>query len=266
LRLKAGKKRTYLRAASALGLYEGVQWHAASAGEEADIRSVIGAAVTIHVAPNLPSLGVGAAAAREPKSAGRARFAAIARVVRMKNLIHALRALRPVRGQVELDAFGPMEDAVYWAECQRVIAELPRSIRVSYRGELAHSQVSPTLSKYEFFISPTLGENFGHAIWEGLACGCPVVISDRTQFRGLAEAGAGWDLALDDVAPWTAALQQCVDMSPEDYARSSVAAQRLAAALSGPAAAGQSVTMFRAALGEERARATVAGPVPAGHR
>ena len=47
------------------------------------------------------------------------------------------------------------------------------------------------------FFFPTLGENYGHVIYEALDSGCPVLISDQTPWRGLSEVGAGWDLPLD---------------------------------------------------------------------
>ena len=33
---------------------------------------------------------------------------------------------------------------------------------------------------HDLFVFPTLGENFGHVIYESLMCGTPVLVSDNT--------------------------------------------------------------------------------------
>ena len=40
--------------------------------------------------------------------------------------------------------------------------------------------VNQTLADYHLFFLPTLGENFGHSIFEALSVGVPVLISDQT--------------------------------------------------------------------------------------
>jgi glycosyltransferase involved in cell wall biosynthesis len=53
------------------------------------------------------------------------------------------------------------------------------------------------LAAHDLFFLPTRGENFGHAIYEALASGIPVLISDRTPWRNLESLGVGWDLPLN---------------------------------------------------------------------
>ncbi len=64
---------------------------------------------------------------------------------------------------------------------------------------------------------PTLGENFGHAIFESFAAGRPVLISDKTPWRGLAAKKAGWDIALEDEKAFIAAVQQAAGMGQEEF-------------------------------------------------
>ena len=52
--------------------------------------------------------------------------------------------------------------------------------------------------------------------WHVFGCNC--VVSDRTPWRGLEEAGAGWVLPLEKPERFRAVLQRCVDMGPEEYA------------------------------------------------
>ncbi|MCB1827416.1 MAG: glycosyltransferase, partial [Coxiellaceae bacterium] len=134
---------------------------------------------------------------------------------RMKNLHFALKSLNGLKGDVVFDIYGPIEDAGYWKKCQNSIDSLPTNIQVSYRGQLDHRQVAKTLPLYDLFYLPTLGENFGHIIFEALSAGLPVLISDQTPWLHLETQRAGWDLSLEDQEAFTRVLQACVDMSSE---------------------------------------------------
>jgi glycosyltransferase involved in cell wall biosynthesis len=90
---------------------------------------------------------------------------------------------------------------------------------VTYRGAIAPADVLPALAAQDLFLLPTLGENFGHSIADSLLAGTPVLISDRTPWRGLKEACAGWDLSLDDPAAFVAAIREMAAAGPEELAR-----------------------------------------------
>ena len=91
----------------------------------------------------------------------------------MKNLQFALEMLKSAHGEIQLDIYGPVDDQVYWKSCVALISGLPNSIRVTYEGSVAQDQVLEVFAKYHFQLLPTLGENFGYTILEGLAAGCP---------------------------------------------------------------------------------------------
>ncbi|KEF34226.1 hypothetical protein RDMS_08205 [Deinococcus sp. RL] len=69
---------------------------------------------------------------------------------------------------------------------------------MEYRGVAEHQRVREIFSSYDVFLFPTLGENYGHVIWEALAAGCPVVVSDQTSWQDFKAAGVG------DVLPLSA--------------------------------------------------------------
>ncbi len=233
LSLKSAKKHSYMAIARGLGVYRNLLWHASSEREQADIlreMAPIGVRLEdIHIAPDL---GFGyadsPAATRPHKSPGEARFVTLGRITRMKNLLFTIERLAELRGNVSLDIFGPMENRELWAECQARIATLPPNIRVRYHGPLEPSGVLGELSQRHFFILSTLGENYGHVIIEGAAAGCPVVISDRTQWQGLAAKNVGWDLSLDCSDRWREILQSCVEMGNEEYITMSADAREFA--------------------------------------
>jgi glycosyltransferase involved in cell wall biosynthesis len=97
------------------------------------------------------------------------------------------------------------------------VAQLPSNVAVRFLPEVAHAQVASAYAARHVLVLPTLGENFGFVVLEALAGGRPVIVSDRTPWRGLQSAGVGWDLDLAAPERWAQVLQQCVDLSADRY-------------------------------------------------
>ncbi|MFZ0521846.1 MAG: glycosyltransferase family 4 protein [Candidatus Acidiferrales bacterium] len=231
LQIKRAKKRLYKQAALRAGLCNRVVWHATSGIEAAHIGSELRGAgckpPCIRVASDLPNRDWARAARARPrnKQTSRVRFLFISRVAPIKNLLFALDELSHLTGHVEFNIFGPIDDAGYWAQCEKRIQTLPHNITVRYGGTIARALVPSVISDFDFFLLPTEGENFGYAILEAMASGCPVIVSDRTPWRNLSGWNAGWALALDDRSAWRRVLQQCVEMGPRPYAAMSSSAR-----------------------------------------
>lgn len=219
LALKSFKKYIYISAAKVLGLYRDVLWQASSEYEEKDICYWFGDCAKIVIAPNIPSsiTGLTPTLSNHKKIAGKLKIVFLSRITRKKNLCSALRMLVNLKGEVQFNIYGPLEDLNYWAECNRIINLLPNNIRVQYMGAINHDQVSTVIRKYDLFFLPTLGENFGHVILEALADGCPVLISDQTPWRDLEKEGVGWDLPLNCMERFQEVLQKCIDMNEQEY-------------------------------------------------
>ena len=217
--LKGFKKRVYITAAKALGLYKEAVWQASSEQEEANIRRWFGSDVRVIIAPNLSPVinAADGSVAVKDKTRGCFKTIFLSRISRKKNLYGALKMLKGLKGKVEFNIYGPMEDKTYWAECQKIVRSLPENIDVKYCGSVAHDKVGIVMREHDLFFLPTLGENFGHVILEALCAGCPVLISDQTPWRGLEEKGVGWDLSLSKPEMFREVLQRCVDMNDEEY-------------------------------------------------
>ena len=110
------------------------------------------------------------------KNAGEIRCVYISRIHPIKNLLTAIQAVKLLTGKVEFDIYGPQEDKEYWAECEKEIARAPENVQIRYCGALEPNQVAETFMKYHCFLSPSLSENFGHAVAESLSVQCPVII------------------------------------------------------------------------------------------
>jgi glycosyltransferase involved in cell wall biosynthesis len=225
LSLKRVRKWLYQRVTNGAGLYRDLTWHACSNLEEQQITAA-GIANGARnrgrfvVTPNVPSprsAELPVESQRRAKRPGAVRLIFLSRISRMKNLLFVLRSLASVRDQVELAIVGPAEDAAYWAACQRQIRTLPKNVVVSCAGTVRHELVRRAYLQHHFLILPTLGENFGYAILEALAAGCPVLISDQTPWRDLRAAGVGWDLPLSRTDLWQDALQECIAMDEASF-------------------------------------------------
>lgn len=217
LRLKYWKKRIFIELVRFVGLYNDVLWQASSALEEADIGNYFGKA-SIAIAPDLLSSQNNSARVETIfKQKESANLIFLSRISPKKNLAGALRALTAVRGKVQFDVFGPIEDVDYWNECMRIIQDLPNNIQVKYRGTILPEVVTETFTKYHAFLFPTFGENFGHVIAEALFAGCPVITSDQTPWSGLQGASAGWICPINSENAFALAIQSVVDIDNEEW-------------------------------------------------
>jgi glycosyltransferase involved in cell wall biosynthesis len=159
------------------------------------------------------------------KHPGFARFIFLGRICKMKNLLFALRALSGINGAM-LEIYGPVEDHRYWKECQDKI--VLNNISTLHYGEVAYDRVLPTLQRGHFFILPTLGENFCHALFEALAAGCTPILSNKTSWHDLMEKESGWTLPLEHLDMWQRVISRCVEMDQEEYSACSLSSHRYA--------------------------------------
>jgi len=248
LATKRWKKLPFLAAAKALSLYRGLTWQASSTIEADEIRRHFAKmADSIVVAPDIAvtSTRLRAKHARRPKQAGSLDVVFLSRITRKKNLMGALRCLAGVRGALKFDIYGPREDVGYWAECERALSQLPSNIEARYVGVVDPTEVPRVMSSYHLFFLPTHSENFGHVIVEAISAGTPVLISDTTPWQQLSTQHVGWDLPVNDVAAFRAALQEMADMNQEELNAMSDAATRYAAAVLGNDAVDRNRQLFR---------------------
>lgn len=201
LSLKSLKKNIFIRLASLFGLYKNVLWQASTKHEKHDILSKMDVNDDeILIAKDLPEKRtlVSIKHHANTKSLTKLKVIFLSRISPMKNLTYALKILSHVTRDVVFDIYGPIEDSLYWEQCTVLIKQLPNNIQVTYHGKISPEKVSETFIKYDIFLLPTLGENYGHVIAESLLVGTPVLISDQTPWKNLLDDGLGWDIALQD--------------------------------------------------------------------
>ncbi len=205
LALKATKKKAYLTALKASRLLEDVWLVAASELEVDHIRAALPNHERVMVAPNIRQ-----SARRRPianRAAGPLRLVYLSRIDAKKNLLLALQVVHAAGVPVQFDIYGPVSDEAYWRRCLSEIARLPSTIVATWKGVAPREQVPGILSGYDALFLPTAGENFGHALFDALEVGTPILTSTLTPLRNLAATGAGWDIDLSDFDRFVVALR-----------------------------------------------------------
>ena len=231
LSLKSRRKAIYLIALRRLGLVDDVMWHATTDLEVGAIVRTIGPEARALVAPNI-AVVEDQLTRRNQKRSGYLRVVYLSRITRKKNLRAGISYLARVRGEVDFDIYGPIEDRRYWDDIQGEIEKLPPNVNARYGGTVLASDVSTVLASYDLFLLPTLGENYGHAVVEALSAGCPVLISDRTPWRHLESQRAGWAISLAEPDRFRSVIQECVGMTSEVHQQWATGARSLAVRLS----------------------------------
>ncbi len=218
INLKRTKKWLFIKMIKLLKLYNNVIWHATTKEEEELIKQTIGKNVKVRTANNLTTNYSNLEYNKELyKDEGKAKFVFLSRIHPKKNLIQAVKLLNNVKGEVEFNIYGPIEDNEYWRRCKKIIKVQPSNITVNYKGIAKHSELMTVFYNHHFLLFPTLGENFGHVISESLIGGCPVIISDKTPWKNLAELNIGWDISLYNNRELSETIQKCIDLNNEDY-------------------------------------------------
>lgn len=203
-------KQIYVALLRATGLLRHAHFHATSAEEATAIASVAGHQAPISIAADLPPIlppaqEPSATSARQPGH-GALRVLFLSRIDPVKNLGFALDAIARMTCAVVFDIAGPIGHDGVWADCQARMRRMPPNVQTRYLGAVAHAHVTDLFAAHDLLFLPTLGENHGYVVLEALSAGCPVLLSDRTPWRGLQTLGVGADLPLDDLSAFTQAL------------------------------------------------------------
>jgi glycosyltransferase involved in cell wall biosynthesis len=117
---------------------------------------------------------------------------------------------------VHLTIVAAFENEEYWETCKSAIDKLPSQIAVKVMSDIEHEKLEDIIRDHHLFVLPTQGENFGHSIFESLAAGRPVLISDQTPWRDLENKKSGWDLSLRDPQKFKQKIEMVAEMDNEE--------------------------------------------------
>ena len=204
LNQKSTKKRLFLAGVKSSSLHLKVTFCVSDETEAQHTKTVFGEKVKVQIAQNFPASFEALPALH--KEVGEVKLVSIALISPMKNHALVLEAIQHVKSTVVWDIYGPIKDPKYWESSKQLLPLLPSNCIVSYKGELNPTQVYSTLQNYHVFILPSESENFGHALYEAMIAGKPIMTSCNTPWNALAENQAGWNVQLN-----TNAIQEAIE-------------------------------------------------------
>ena len=238
LKLRSLLKNLYFNLVKCLGLHRGLIWHASTSEEAVQITTHSNLFLPsqlrpseVFIAPDLLPIKqnlIKRLSAYRPSSELRVVF--LSRISPMKNIDFLLRALTMVKTPIKFFIFGPREDSQYWELCKKYLENLPPHINVILGEDVRHDQVMNIFAKFDLFAFPTRGENFGHVIFESLATGTPVLISDQTPWKQ-DKAGSVEILPLIE-EKWCAAIESWSKLTYQELMSRRAAATSYANSLS----------------------------------
>lgn len=219
LEIKKFKKTFFLKITKMVRFYKRVTWHASTVEEEKEIRAVYGANADVVVAQNIPTAQqLEYKDIVEKRNTGVVRFIFVSRIAKKKNLHLAVEAMKQIKAQqeVEFHIYGNIEDKDYFKKIQKQL-QVYGKVSIEYRGPLNPSLLPTTYLYADYFILPTKHENYGHAIVEAWANGCPVIVSKNTPWKDLRVRNLGWDVDITVPGALANAIQEAIDLDKEDY-------------------------------------------------
>lgn len=212
IKLKKIKKKIYLYFVKKIGLYNNLCWQASSELESEDIRRELkNVASNICIAPDLNSLDFSSQDKISYQKKDILKVVFLSRISPMKNLDFLLKVLNDVSCPLELDILGPKEDLNYWEQCKKLLVKLPTHIKINIGNEIFPEKVPETFKKYDLFVFPTRGENFGHVIPECLSVGTPILLSDKTPWE--ADPLYGLQIIPLDKHEWVKVIEEWANLT-----------------------------------------------------
>ncbi len=207
-------------------------WHATDQAEVSDIKRFFGENTRIELITNIPVQPLDIIA-KNQKKIGSLKLIYFSLVVEKKGLLTSIQNLKALNLPIHLDIFGSVKDQSYWKLCLNEINQNTSLATFNYRGHANPADAQTILANYDAFILLTKGENFGHAIYESLSVGTPVILSNKTPWKFDSSANPpGWIINNDNDGIDSETLKQIITnlylMNNDVYALSSKAAQTYA--------------------------------------
>lgn len=216
LSLKQFKKKIYLTIAKILKLYKNVVWHASNNYESDAIKIVFGEKAVVKIASDIPDFNLPKVIPNRSKIKNNLNIIFISSITPKKNLYFVIEILNEIEGEYKLDIYGPIKSNKYWQKCLNKINENHKN-KITYKGSIPNSELYKIYPLYDLLFLPTLGENFGHVIFESLYYGIPVLSSGTTPWDKLDNFKAGWNINLNDRNKYIETIESLIKMDDDQF-------------------------------------------------
>lgn len=214
--IKSTKKKLFFSVIKFLGFFNNIYFSVTSDVERTELNEAIKVNNKCFIARDPQRSPEDNFRHEQCKRDGKLSIVFLSRICEKKNLLGCIGILEQVNADVVFDIYGNIEDKEYYEKCIERLKKLPPNIEWNYKGIADSEEVPKVLSRYDVFLFPTHGENFGHVISEALSAGAIPVISDTTPWLDFKEHNAGYVVKHDDTCEFAKIINSLADMSEED--------------------------------------------------
>jgi len=226
LKIKAFIKKMVIFVLKKVNLVNNVIWQATSEQEYSDIQKIFPGNSNLILVPDvIEFIQFERDKSSIKKESGFLKIVFLSRISKIKNLDGALDILKNIKGRVEFNIYGSLEDLQYWNLCKKKIENLPPNINARYLGVVPYEHIFDVLSQNHIYFLPTKSENFGYSILEALIAGLPVLISNETPWKDLESKKMGWNIDLNDQQKFVEVIEMCINWDKKTLIKWSEKAQ-----------------------------------------
>lgn len=172
LSIKKYRKLIFIYVFRLLGLHRRVSFHFTSNDEFRDALRHF-RTISYFILPNVVAEPISDRFQVSSRAVLRVMY--LSRITPKKGLMYAIELLSKFPAPI-LDVYGVIDDFDYYSQCRSLAVDC--GVGWAYKGHVDLGSIR--FSDYHFSILPTRGENFGHAIYDSLSNGLPVVIGPST--------------------------------------------------------------------------------------
>lgn len=214
LSVKPLKKQLFLAFARGFGLYNKSLMLATNQSEVEEIKRTLGKVKPV-IAPNIPAIYKPI----EPKQVSNEIFtmAFIGRIAPEKNPLLVLNALKSYTKPTRLIFCGGSNNDQYLSQFKEGMSQLPDNVKAEYHADMPHYDIQNLFARIDVMVLPSLGENFGHAIYESFVAGVPVIIGNNTPWKDIESKHAGIEIQPDDSQALLTAIDKFATMDSGTY-------------------------------------------------
>jgi len=226
LTIKPFKKGVYLSILKLLTPKKNTIWHFTQKQEMDEFKERFSNFKRLHLVGNIPRT-VNEEKVEQLKK--KKVFGTIALISPMKNLHLIFQTLADMRLDITYTLYGPIKDQSYWAKCLDLAGNLPQNVQFEYWGPIHPSDSLNVMKGFDYYIQPSQSENFGHAIFEALSMGIPVITSNNTPWQKLKAQNAGWNVEVSDGSgELKEAVMAATNVKPDEYSKMQKGAKAVA--------------------------------------
>lgn len=216
--VKPFKKHLFLAFARGFGLYKKCVLLSSGKEETFEIKKVFGK-VHIKEVPNIPLLpeNIDSEKYKYPVNDQHYSFLFLGRISPEKNPIGLINALRLIQLPCKVTFCGSSIENSYLNNFKEELLNLPASVQAEYIGDIPHSSIGQLFNTHDVMVLPSLGENFGHSIFESFVYRTPVIIGNNTPWKNIESNHAGIEVDPNNSNELASAMHKFITMQNDEY-------------------------------------------------